>query len=396
LKILLVHNEYGIFTGEEAVVRDIGRLLEAHGHTVISFSRSSKEIPRLFLGNLRAFCCGIYNPLAGWKVRRLIQKHQPDVAHVHNLFPLISPSALTACKQTGIPVVMTVHNYRLICPNGLFLSHGEICERCTDGREYWCLFRQCEGSFPKNLGYTLRNWAARKGRFFLDNVTVFAALTEFQKKRLVQEGYPATRINVIPNMVTAEVRESSNNRPYVGFAGRISPEKGLQTLMDAARKLPDVLFRAAGHYDRMPELPAQAPLNFKFMGHLSREVLANFYAGCRMIVLPSICFEGFPTVIPEAMLHRIPVICSRIGGLPEIVEDGVTGLLFEPGDAQDLFEKIRHLWDRPDLSRKMGQTGREKALREYSPDRYYERLMVAYNLAISSGRSSAGSSTQWR
>ncbi|OQW96717.1 MAG: hypothetical protein BWK74_07890 [Desulfobacteraceae bacterium A6] len=381
MKILLIHNEYGAFSGEEAFVRDVGSLLEARGHKILPFFRRSAEIPRMPFGSMRAFFGGIYNPFIERQLRQYIEKTQPDVAHVQNLFPLISPSALSACKQAGIPVLMTVPNYRLICPNGLFLSHGEVCERCTQGREYWCVLRNCERSFPKSLGYALRNLVARKGRFFLNHVSVFAALTEFQRGWLIREGYPEGRIVVIPNFATAEIKELSDNGTYVGFAGRISPEKGVHILMDVARKLPDIPFQVAGGFDRMPDLPAKASENFKFVGHLSKETLEDFYAGCRMIILPSTCFEGLPFVLVETMLRGITVVCSRIGGLPEIVEDGVTGFLFEPGNADELADKIRYIWDRPNLCSKMGQAGREKALREYSPDRYYERLMVAYEKA---------------
>jgi glycosyltransferase involved in cell wall biosynthesis len=210
---------------------------------------------------------------------------------------------------------------------------------------------------------------------------MFATLTEFQRKKLIREGYPAERIVVIPNMVTAAMKEAPQNGAYVGFAGRISPEKGLQTLMDASLRLPDIPFRAAGDLDRMPDLPAQAPENFKFEGHLSKEALDDFYAGCRVFVLSSIWFETFGIVIAEAMLRGIPVICSRIGGLPEIVEDGVTGLLFEPGNADELADKIRYLWERPELCWKMGEAGRQKALRDYSPEKYYERLIALYEKA---------------
>lgn len=375
-----MHNAYGKFSGEESVVAAQTELLESRGHEVLRFERSSVELSSL-PSKCKAFFTGIYNPAAALQMRKILREFCPDIVHIHNLFPLISPAILPECRKVGIPVVMSVHNYRLICPNGLFLSHGEICERCTNGREYWCLFRNCEGSFPKSLGYALRNWVARKGRFFLDHVAVFATLTEFQRKRLIQEGYPAERIVVIPNMVTAAVKESSKNGAYVGFAGRISPEKGLLALIDASRRLPDIPFRAAGSFDRMPELPAQSPENFKFAGHLSKEALEDFYAGCRMVVLPSICFETFGLSLAEAMLWGLPVICSRIGGLPEIVEDGVTGLLFEPGNADELAQKIRYLWDRPELCRKMGEAGRQKALRDYSPEKYYERLIALYEKA---------------
>jgi glycosyltransferase involved in cell wall biosynthesis len=159
--------------------------------------------------------------------------------------------------------------------------------------------------------------------------------------------------------------------------------------MKAADENIPIPFKVAGAYHRLPELPHLAPSNFEFLGHLNSGKLKSFYASCRLIVLPSIGFEAFPIVLVEAMLNGKPVVCSRIGGLPEIVEDGVTGLLFEPGNAKDLADKIRYLWDRPDLCTKMGRAGREKAMREYSPDKYYERLMTAYRKAISLGGRSA-------
>jgi glycosyltransferase involved in cell wall biosynthesis len=232
------------------------------------------------------------------------------------------------------------------------------------------------------MGYALRCYIARKKRFFLDNVAIYIALTEFQRKILIKEGYPEDRIAVIPNMVTTEVDALSKTGSYVGYAGRISPEKGILTLLAASRKLPDVPFCAAGGFDRMLKLPEQAPEKFKFVGHLSTESLNDFFLGCRMIILPSICFEGFPTILAEAMIRKIPVISSRIGGLSEIVEDGVTGLLFEPGNADELAKKIRQLWDSPDLCLKMGQAGAEKARHEYSTNRYYERLNGAYKAAL--------------
>jgi glycosyltransferase involved in cell wall biosynthesis len=173
---------------------------------------------------------------------------------------------------------------------------------------------------------------------------------------------------------------------YVAYVGRISPEKGVTHLLAAARSLSDIPFKAAGGYDRMPHLPGEAPDNVEFLGQLGAERLSGFYSQARMLVLPSTCFEGFPMTIAEAMVHGKPVICSQIGGLPEIVDDGVTGLLFDAGNVEDLVEKIRYLWDRPDVCRKMGHVGREMALREYSPEKHYERLMAVYEKALDLSR----------
>ena len=383
MKICIVHNEYAAFSGEEAAIESLCQLLNENGHELMHFRRSSAEITQMPLGNIRAFFSGIYSLSSRKQMRRYLEEFRPDIVHVHNLFPLISPSILWECHLAGVPVIMTVHNYRLICPNGLFMTGGQVCEKCSGGHEFWCVLQNCERSFFKSLGYAVRNYVARTRRMFLDNVTMYAALTEFQCRRLISEGFPADRIAVLPNMAhTKDVRESTSPGDYIGYVGRVSPEKDIPTLIAAARNAPKLSFKVAGHVEHMPDLLRQAPPNFEFLGHLNVSEMDEFYASARMIVLCSNCFEGFPMAVVEAMSHGKPVICSRIGGLPEIVEDGRTGLLFEPGNAWDLEYKIRHLWNQSDLCCKMGQAGREKSLHEYSKEKYYERLMAIFHKAI--------------
>jgi len=386
MKCLMVHNEYGRFSGEEAAFHSINSLLEEHGHEVIRFTRSSAEIPRMRFGRARVFFSGIYSLSSRKQIRRIIAQDCPDVVQVQNLFPLISPSVLPEFRRAGLPVVMRVPNYRLVCPSGLHLSDGRLCDKCRGGREYWCVLKNCEGGLSKSVGYALRNYVARRLRFFHDNVTLYYALTEFQRKRFIEDGFPPDRIEVIPNMASSMGAPEQRVRgDYVGFAGRVSPEKGVETLVAAARLLPDVQFKAAGSFHCMPGLPARAPANFQFLGHLEGNRLRCFYMQARMVVLPSTCFEGFPNACLDAMAEGKPVICSRIGGLAEVVEDGVTGLLFQPGNANELAEKTRYLWERPELCRTLGWSGREKCLREYSPETYYGRLMSVYRRAIEVG-----------
>ncbi|MCX7046022.1 MAG: glycosyltransferase family 4 protein [Candidatus Sumerlaeota bacterium] len=384
LKICLVHNAYGIFSGEEAVVNGLERLLLDQGHEVIPFTRSSVELETMRWGKIRAFFSGVYNPASRRAMRRLLEEKRPDLVHVHNLFPLISPSILPECRRAGVPVVMTIHNFRLICPNGLHLNRGRVCEECCGGREFRCVLRNCENSLFKSLGYALRTFVARKLRFFLDNVSVYCALTDFARRRYIADGFPADRIVVIPNMAqdAERVEPAAAVGDYVAFVGRLSPEKDIPSLLEAARQCPDIPFQAAGDYNRMPHLPDQAPPNFRFLGRLDAAQLGRFYNACRMLVLPSVCFEGFPTVFVEAMLRGKPIVSSRIGGLPEIVDDGRTGLLFTPGASHELADRIRRLWDHPDQCRAMGMAGRAKALEQYSPRRYYELLTNAYAMAL--------------
>jgi glycosyltransferase involved in cell wall biosynthesis len=390
MKILLVHNAYGKTSGEEGVIDNLAALLAARGLVVRRFSRSSAEIEEIRLGKIPAFFSGIHNPFSKAAFGRFLRETRPDVVHIHNLYPLISPSILPVCTAQSIPVVMTVHNFRLACPNGLLLSHGEVCHRCLGGREYWCIFRDCEDSFFKSTGYALRTVAARILRRYYDHVDHFLCLSAFQRDVLIKEGLPANRATVLPNPMNLPGVEPGGWRggDYVAYVGRISPEKDIPTLVEAARRLGDVPFKFAGSYHRMPEVTKQKPNNCDFLGQLDAENLAQFYREARMVVFATRCYEGFPTVLLEAMSYSLPVICSRIGGLPEIVEDGVTGLLYKPGNAAELTERIRTLWQDPGLCRKLGDAGRRKAQEEYAAERLLDRLLGIYEKVIeeSAGR----------
>ncbi len=392
MRILMIHNEYGALSGEESMVGRISGLLRDHGHAVDCWFEEGMPSRAGIRIKARAFIRGIYSPDSARKARQRISCFRPDLVQVQNLYPMLSPSVLPAIRQMNVPVVMRCANYRLVCPNGLFLSHGRICERCLGGREYWCALRNCENSITKSIGYSVRSYVARALGLFKANVTLFYAQTEFQKEKLIEGGVPADRIDTIPNMVEApEALNGAGTGDYVGFAGRLSEEKGIDTLLDAARKCPQIPFRLAGHFRQMPEVAKEKPANVELLGFLDERLLDVLHRGCRMFVVPSTSYEGFPSVTIEAMLRGKPVICSRIGGLPEIVDDGVTGLLFTPGDSADLAAKIEWLWTHPDLCAAMGRAGREKALREYSPARYYERLMSIYNRALEiSGTCNAG------
>ena len=389
LKIVLVHNRYAIpgrGSGEEVAFDAISTLLKEKGHTVLQYFRSSLEVPEMKFGNLRAFFTGIYNLSAKKEMQKLLERERPNLVFAQNLYPLLSPSVLVACQNANVPVLMRCPNYRLICPSGLFMRKGNACELCAGGKEYWCFLNNCEGNVFKSMGYALRGFVARQFSLFRDNVDVFMVLTEFAKRKLIQNGFPEDRITVISglaNPTRIKPLENRKNGGYVGFAGRVSPEKGIDTLLGAARKLPDVPFKVAGNNDRNPNLLKQAPANIKFIGQLNHESLKEFYAGAKMIVLPSKWYEGLPMVIVEAMLYEKPVISSDLGGLPEIVQHGSTGFLFQHDDVEDFADKIETLWNDPNLCRRMGMTARKKAEKQYSPDAFYERFMNSYEIARS-------------
>jgi glycosyltransferase involved in cell wall biosynthesis len=380
LNILIIHNRYGHFSGEEAVVENQVRLLAENGHHVTLFTRSSDEIPGLKLKQVTAFFSGLRNTHSIRMLKEHLAARKFDIAHIHNLYPLISPAILPVLSSHRIPVVMTVHNYRLVCPNGLFFTHGNICEKCSGGREWHCITNNCEKTLFKSSGYALRNWYARINRFYNDNVSLYLCLTGFQRDKLIANGFSEEKtvvlpnsLNVVPSPVTGPTGHS-----YIAFAGRISREKGAHVVMDTARTLPGVPFKLAGSPDKSFISKLSVPSNVEFTGSLNNEEIRSFYRNASALVVPSIWYEGFPMVTLEAMQHSLPIIAPDLGGFPEIVEDGVNGLLFNPGDADDLAAKIRILWNDDELCSKLGENGFIKLQTQYSPEVYYQKLMDVY------------------
>jgi len=384
----MVHNSYGGYSGEEAVVDRCIDLLIAKGHTVHLFAKSSRHISKVFLGKVRAFFSGIFSIKARRQFRQALDQIRPQIVHVHNLYPLISPSILPECRKVGVPVVMTVHNYRLLCPNAMQMSRrdGRHCRMCKGGREYWCILKDCEASLPRSIGYAARNYIAWRYRLFVDHVWLYACLAHAQMEVLVDAGYPPERMEVLGNIVEP-IDSIGHTHPgrYVAFAGRVSPEKGIKVLLEAARSCQDIPFRIAGNIQTMPDILGLAPANCRFLGHIDPEKMPQFYSDSRMVVVPSLWHEPFGLSAAEAQAHAKPVVCSRIGALPEIVVDEVTGLLFEPGDAAGLAAKIRYLWARPELCLSMGKAGWQRTKELYGPERYYQRLVGVYQKAISLG-----------
>lgn len=384
MKILLIHNAYGKYSGEEAVVDAQIALLQAHGHTVYSYFRSSEELQSMKLGKVRSFFTGLYNYASIKDIKRKLKEVKPDIVHIHNLYPLISPSVLPVIRKAGVPIVMTVHNYRLLCPNGLFFTHNRVCEACVGkGKEWNCILKNCEKSLPKSIGYAIRNYWARLNKYYISNIDLFICLTDFQKRKLVKEGFSSDKLIVIPNFFNRKINSSLGPKSkftYVCFAGRLTYEKGAEIIAETAFKLPKIKFKIAGQ--AADNLKIRFSENVDFLGHLNQEELKDFYQEASCLILPSIWYEGFPMVIPEAMNYGLPVIASAIGGIPEIIENNRTGLLFRPSDSTGLESAIQQLIDRPDFAKQLAENAYTKLQKEYSSEVFYARLIGIYNEVI--------------
>lgn len=386
MKILLIHNKYGKFSGEEAVVETQLNLLREKGHDVITYFRSSEELDHITNGKLKAFFSAFYNKKCIKAIQEIITKEKPDVAHVHNLYPLISPAILPAIKKMGVPVVMTVHNYRLLCPNGLFYTNGAICEKCTGpAKELNCITQNCEDSLFKSTGYALRNLWARTRRYYLNHVDTYLCLTEFQKQKLISNEFQDSKCIVVPNIYNKPITPIDydvKQRHYIAFAGRLSPEKGLPVLMAAAKELPDIQFRLAGAmrpgYDKQLDIPK----NVKLLGMLNAEEMKSFYTNARLYLHTSVCYEGFPMVFPEAMAYQLPIIAPNMAGYPEIAEHNFNGLLFTPEDVPHLVETISKVWNNNNTLSTLANNGFNKLKAKYTKNAYYEALAKVYLTTI--------------
>ena len=383
MKIFQVFNEQRHRGGDHEVVDATMRVLAQNGHEPRLVLKSSKILANSLLKRISAFWGGVYNVYAYREMRGLIEKEKPDLVHIHSVYPMFSPSVLVACRRSGVPVVMTVHSHGLTCPTWNHVYKGRVCEECVGGHEYRCVLKNCRNNIFESSGYALRSAAARRFRLFHDNVNMMIVMTPFARGRLLQAGFREDQIAFVPNPASTKVTVTNpSSGDYIAFAGRVSQEKGVDTFLAAAAQTPDVRFKVAGDGPLMSEMQAIAPPNVEFLGRLGPSELGEFYGKSRIVVVPSVCFEQCPLVILEAMARGLPIVASRIGGLPDIVDEYVTGSLFEPGDAVALAHELRLLWDDPNLCNRLGAAGEQKIRRKYTEDAYFRNLMAVYQAAI--------------
>jgi len=383
MRILQIHNSYLLGGGEDAVVAAERRLLTEYGHDVTIFSVSNEDEISSPLSKIKTAWFAPYSKRMKLKLKALLADVKPDVVHVHNFFPLITASVYDACREAGVPVVQTLHNYRLICPGALLMRDGKICEECLGHSPYHSVLHRCyRGSRLGTLAVARMVATHKKLRTWHTKVDRFIALTEFARAKFIADGFPADKIAVKPNFAPIQGAGSrSGERSGALFVGRLSEEKGVQTLLESWTDMTSVL-RIIGEGPLHDEARIQNRANVDLLGaRTSSEVMAAMSAS-EFLVTPSLCYEGFPMVIVEAFSCGLPVIASCLGAMAEIIEDGVTGLLFSPGDAQDLAAKVRWAFEHPEEMLRMGQNARKVYHLHYTPEENCRQLIAIYELAI--------------
>ncbi len=389
MKILIVHNYYKQTGGEDFTVQRETSLLSAAGHHISTYFRHNRDIDQnSFVAKIATGSKAIWAGDTHHELSALLRREKPDLAHFHNTFPLISPAACYACHDADVPIVQTLHNFRLFCPPGTFFRDGHLCEECLEhslwrGVSYGC-YRE---SRPQTAAVALTLLIHRKLRTWTRMVNCYIAPTEFVRRKFVAAGLPPDQVLVKPNFVESDPVECRKRGEYAIFAGRLTEEKGLRTLIAAwallKKRIPLIIVGDGPLRGELEQQVVQQGLSsVVFRGSLANGDTIGMMKAARFLIFPSEWYETFGTTIIEAFASGIPVVCSRLGAMQELVADGQTGLHFTPGDPGHLAAKVNWAWEHPEEMLVMGRTARLEYEAKYTAKQNYNLLMTAYQFAL--------------
>ncbi len=389
MNILLIHNSYQQPGGEDVVVAQETNLLERNGHKVCIYKRSNEEIDDLSfaqrLGMLSRIVSAGDSKVA---IRCLLRGFQPDVVHVHNTFAMVSPSVYEVCQDENVPVVQTLHNYRLMCPAATLYRAAGPCEECvTHG-----LLRSVQHACYRDsrlitgaIAVMLRTHRLRQT--WNRQIDAYIAISSFVREKYAEAGLPANKIWVKSNFVDPDPGERPHPGDHALFLGRLSQEKGLLTLLDAWQRLPSAIpLVIAGDGPLRPQLEAEVArkglLHVHFTGRLKRDAAYDAIKKAAFLVVPSVWYEPFGLVVAEAFACGTPVLGACVGAIQEMLDDGVTGLHFAPGNPDAMAERVAWAWQHSAEMTAMGKTARRVFEDRYAANTNYDLLMKIYDAAI--------------
>jgi glycosyltransferase involved in cell wall biosynthesis len=392
MKVLIVHNRYRTSapSGEDAAVRNEQRMLESRGVEVTTFDRCNDDIDSSTLQAKAALAAGtIWSQRSRSELARVVGRIRPHVVHVHNTFSILSPSIYGACKAAGIPVVQTLHNFRLFCPSALFLRDGKPCEDCVDRSLLQSVRHRC---YRDSLAATATLAAMlalhRTIGTYSNHIDRYIALTQFARRKIEKGGIAGAKLVVKANFVPDPPSLGRGGGGYAVYVGRLLQGKGTETLVKAWRQMP-LRLKVVGDGALRSELEIlarQQNSNIEFCGRLERKSVLEIIASADFLVIPSEWYEGFPMVIAESFACGTPVLASRIGSLEELVEEGVTGMQFAAGDPADLARAALAMRSDPAQLERMRRNARAYFERHLTEQQNYEQLMNIYSGVIADGR----------
>lgn len=391
MRLLLVHNFYQRPGGEDVVFASEKALLANKGHEVFELTAHNDEIDRV--SRAQAALETIWSRPFQRTLEAKIAEVRPEIIHFHNTFMVISPAAYYTARSRGIPVVQTLHNYRLVCPAATFFRDGHVCEDCLGqlaplpSIRYGCYRhdRKTTGMVAAmlTLHKVLRTWSNQVDRFVV--------LTEFARRKFVESGLPSDKLVVKPNFLMDDPGTGKRSGGYALFVGRLSEEKGVGTLLESWRSVPDVVLKVVGDGPLMPELRAKVQseglTNVELLGQCPRAETLALMKEAYCLIFPSEWYEGMPMTIVEAFACGIPVIASSVGAMCELVAERETGMFFSAGDADSLAETVRRAWASPEEMARLGSNARREFLARYTAEHNYDQLSGIYHGLRKSSRS---------
>jgi glycosyltransferase involved in cell wall biosynthesis len=385
MKVLMVHNRYQQPGGEDEVFLAEASLLESYAHRVVRYSTHNDrvaEMNRLALaGNT------LWNSSTYQELRALIRQERPRVAHFHNIFPLVSPAGYYAAKAEGVPVIQTLHNYRLLCPNAQFFRDGRVCEDCMGKVIPWPgVVHKCyRGSRAASAVVTAMLATHRASHTWTEMVDMYVVLTDFARRKFIEGGLPARKLTIKPNFVYPDPGPGEGRGGYALFVGRLSPEKGIGTLLEAWERLKEQIPLKVVGDGPLAELVASAASRYpylEYLGYRSAEEVHGLLKEASVLIFPSEWYETFGRVAAEAFATATPVIAADIGAVAELVEHGRTGLRFRPGDPEDLAAQVGWFLSHPEEHSRLRSEARAEFEAKYTAERNYRTLMKIYESTL--------------
>ncbi len=397
MKILQIHNHYKCHGGEDEVFTAERAMLKQYGHKVISYECINAKIDKYsFFKKINIYFNMHWSEDNYLKIKKFIRKEKPDIAHIHNTFLLITPSVYYACKELNVPIVQTLHNYRFLCPGANFYRSGHICEECLKRKNFrkgilngcWRNSKLLTAAVARMLRFHYK-----KGTF-KNLIDCYITLSKFSRNKFIEAGFDAEKIAVKPNFVYPDSGTEEGSKQYMLFVGRLSPEKGIQTLLRAWQDLKRIPLKIVGSgplKDKIETLIRKSNLrNVELLGYQSHNETMSLIKKARCLIFPSEWYECFPVTIIEAFACGIPVVASHLGAMKEIVHHEKTGLHFIPGDSKDLRSKIKWVLKNPKKMEEIGKQAKKEYEQKYTAEKNYGILINIYKKTIKNSKKLTG------